>query len=292
VTTLQLVSSQAPAAAQRERRRAELAAFLRSRRGRLSPQDFGLPAGLRRRTPGLRREEVAQLAGVGVTWYTWLEQGRPIHASVQVLEAVARTLRLDPAECEHLFLLAEVPVPARAAAPETVSTALREIVDSLDPTPAYVLNSRYDVLVRNGAHRRLIWAWTPKPCCERTNVLWCLFTEPDARHRFVNFDEEVPKTVAMLRASFGRHVGEPAWTSFIEELSAASPLFAEMWARQDVAGAGSAHTKHFRHPQVGVLRFTTTSLAVSDMPECRLVVFTPADDETRAKIAEINEAVF
>jgi transcriptional regulator with XRE-family HTH domain len=269
-----------------ERRRTELADFLRARRARLTPQDLGLLPGLRRRTPGLRREEVAQLAGVGVTWYTWLEQGRPIHASPQVLDAVARTLRLDAAEREHLFLLAEAPVPAATAGPAGVSDALREIVASLEPTPAYVLNSRYDVLVSNEAHRRLVWHWDAESTCSRRNVLWCLFTEPDARARFVNFDDEVPKTVAMLRASFGRHVGEPAWTQFIDELSAASPEFAQMWARHDVAGS-STRTKHFLHPAVGVIRFTTTSLAVADMPECRLVVFTPADDESRARIAKV-----
>jgi len=270
-----------------ERRRAELTDFLRARRARLTPLDVGLLPGLRRRTPGLRREEVAQLAGVGVTWYTWLEQGRPIHASTQVLDAVARTLRLDTAEREHLYLLADVPAPAAPPGATGVSDALREIVESLDPTPAYVLNSRYDVLACNDAHRRLIWHAGDEPCCDRKNVLWCLFTHPGSRTRFVNFDEEVSKTVATLRASFGRHVGEPAWIQFIDELSAASPAFVEMWSRHDVSGAG-ARTKHFLHPELGLIRFSTTSLAVSDMPECRLVVFTPADDESRARIANVR----
>lgn len=133
-----------------QRRRPELAAFLRSRRARVTPADVGMPPGLRRRTPGLRREEVAQLSGVGVTWYTWLEQGRPINASAQVLDAVARTLRLDQPEHEHLYHLAEVPYePEREGPVQTVGEEIQGIIDALDPRPAAVYNSRYDILATN-----------------------------------------------------------------------------------------------------------------------------------------------
>src|SRR5947208_3743334 len=127
-------------------RRAELAAFLRSRRERITPEEVGLPPGLRRRTSGLRREEVAQLAGVGVTWYTWLEQGRPINASVQVLDAIARTLRLDPPEREHLYRLAEVPAVPDPAATDILPPEIQPILDSMALVPAAVYNGRYDVL--------------------------------------------------------------------------------------------------------------------------------------------------
>src|ERR1700728_3207923 len=129
------------------RRREELGKFLRARRARLAPEDFGMPVGSRRRTPGLRREELALLAGVGVTWYTWLEQGRQINASTQVLDAVARTLRLDRVEREHLYRLAEAtPVRTqceRSVVPETI----REIMYSLEPLPATLINSRFDILM-------------------------------------------------------------------------------------------------------------------------------------------------
>src|SRR5450432_573999 len=131
-----------------ELRRSELAAFLRSRRERITPQDVGLPPGLRRRTAGLRREEVAQLAGVGVTWYTWLEQGRRINASVQVLDAVARTLKLDQAEHQHLYRLADVPdASADGAPPEcpSITGDIQGILDGLSPLPATVMNERFDV---------------------------------------------------------------------------------------------------------------------------------------------------
>ncbi len=263
-------------------RRTELAAFLRARRSRISPADVGLPPGMRRRTPGLRREEVAQLAGVGLTWYTWLEQGRPIRVSVQVLDAVARALRLDHAELEHLYRLSDIPIAPPDVVVETVPPAAREILDSLDPLPAALLNSRFDVLASNEAHEDLFWQWHTMPC-ERRNTLWCCFVEPDARRRLLNFDEEMPRVVATLRASFAQHLREPAWTSFIRRLSAASPEFAKLWARHDVANPES-RTKQFMDPDAGLLRLRSTSLAVVDMPEARIVVYTPADDLTRERL--------
>src|SRR6478736_3610635 len=144
----------------RQVRRSELAAFLRSRRERISPEDVGLPPGTRRRTAGLRREEVAQLAGVGVTWYTWLEQGRPINASVQVLDAVARVLQLDTTEREHLYRLAGIPfVREPGSDEEVVGKEVLGILHSLDPLPAVVFNSRYDVQASNETYRAL-WPLT------------------------------------------------------------------------------------------------------------------------------------
>jgi transcriptional regulator with XRE-family HTH domain len=270
-------------------RRDELAQFLRARRARLSPQDVGLPPGFRRRTAGLRREEVAQLAGVGVTWYTWLEQGRPINASVQVLGAIARTLRLDNAEHDHLLRLADIHTLPTESELATVPAAVIEVVTSLEPTPAFLINARYDVLAYNDAHRALVRDWHTVPC-ERRNVLWCCFTEPDVRSRFVNFDDEAPLIVATLRAAYAQHLNEPAWTEFVRSLSARSPEFAEMWARHDVARPGT-RVKHFRHPVAGELRLASTSLAVSDMPEHRIVVYTPADDETRRRLPLTRETV-
>src|ERR1700688_4352958 len=146
-----------------EQRRAELGRFLRARRARLSPGDFGMPRGSRRRTPGLRREEVASLAGVGVTWYTWLEQGRQINASTQVLDAVARTLRLDRAAREHLYRLAEATPLRTECERKTVPETIREIVHSLDPLPASLINSRFDHLLSNNASEELFWDWHSLP---------------------------------------------------------------------------------------------------------------------------------
>ncbi|MER6786159.1 helix-turn-helix transcriptional regulator [Streptomyces sp. NPDC000658] len=245
-----------------------------------------MPPGLRRRTPGLRREEVAQLSGVGVTWYTWLEQGRPINASPQVLDAVARTLRLDPPEREHLYHLAEVPF---ASAPEalvqSVGPEIRGIIDALAPRPAVVYNSRYDILAANAVYRDLFIA----PAVERAapvpaNALWRLFTVREEDCPLLFRDKELPVMVATLRASYGLHAGEPVWEDFIGELSRASPLFARLWASGDVAEPGP-RVKAFRHERVGELRMTSTSLSINGMPECRIVVYTPDDEETARRTA-------
>src|SRR6266702_2599139 len=171
-------------------RRGELAAFLRSRRERITPEDVGLPGGHRRRTAGLRREEVAQLAGVGVTWYTWLEQGRPINASIQVLEAVARTLRLDQAEREHLYRLADIPGAASAggASAEScpqVAPEVQRILDSLSPLPASVLNERFDLLAWNEPYAAL-WPGVVGAAPGERNTLWQCFTYPDCCNPYVN----------------------------------------------------------------------------------------------------------
>src|SRR4249919_2735830 len=168
-----------PEASGKMERRHELAAFLRSRRERITPEDAGLPGGYRRRTAGLRREEVAQLSGVGVTWYTWLEQGRPIRASVQVLEAVARTLQLDPIERRHLFRLAEVPDTTH---PDESGPVLRPqvqvILDGLNPMPVSVLTERFDILAWNAAYEVLFPRTAEVPAAER-NTLLQAFTRPE-----------------------------------------------------------------------------------------------------------------
>ncbi|MEU2558597.1 helix-turn-helix transcriptional regulator [Streptomyces longispororuber] len=272
----------------RPRRRAELAAFLRGRRARVTPADVGMPPGPRRRTPGLRREEVAQLSGVGVTWYTWLEQGRPINASAQVLDAVARTLRLDRAEREHLYHLAEVPcAPRYEAAAETVGQEIQGIIDALDPHPAVIYNARYDVLATNPAYRDL-FVIPEIEAIGVPNVLWSLFVVPERYCPVVFRDSELPVMVATLRGAYGRHVGEPAWEKFVRDLSAASPHFARLWASGDVIPPGP-RVKTFRHAAVGELRMTSVSLSVNGMPECRIVAYTPDDEETGHRVLRLRE---
>src|ERR1700751_2221382 len=191
-----------------ERRRAELGEFLKARRAQLRPGDFGMPPGSRRRTPGLRREEVALLAGVGVTWYTWLEQGREINASTQVLDAVATTLRLDRAEREHLYRLAEATPTLAGTMRGPVPEEGCQIVRSLDPLPASLSNGRFDLLVANDAYEELFWEWHSMPCVHR-NTLWCCATEPAARAKFPQYDQELRYLVARLRTADARHVGAP-----------------------------------------------------------------------------------
>jgi transcriptional regulator with XRE-family HTH domain len=268
-------------------RRSELAAFLRSRRERITPEEVGLPPGLRRRTSGLRREEVAQLAGVGVTWYTWLEQGRPINASVQVLDAIARTLRLDPPEREHLYRLADVPDPATAngaspACPK-ITPELQEILDSLTPLPASIINERFDLLAWNAAYAAM-WPGMVNAAPADRNTLWMVFTHPGCCHPYVNREEQLSSLVAQLRGAYGRHLGEPAWTSFVARLQAASTQFTQLWAEQHVA-SNMTYLKIFRHPAHPRMAMTTTSLAVLSLPGTRMVVYNPADDGCRQAVA-------
>ncbi|MFF4396806.1 helix-turn-helix transcriptional regulator [Streptomyces sp. NPDC001480] len=271
-----------------QRRRPELAAFLRSRRARVTPADVGMPPGLRRRTPGLRREEVAQLSGVGVTWYTWLEQGRRINASPQVLDAVARTLRLDQPEREHLYRLAEVPFDPGPEQPvQTVGPEIQALIDALDPLPATVYNSRYDVLATNPPYRDLfVVPDSLGPAVP--NVLWALCVLPEEVCPVVQRERELPTMVATLRSSYGRHVGEPAWEDFVRALSAASPRFAELWANGEVIQPGR-RVKTFRHEAVGEVRMTSLSLSIDGMPECRIVTYTPESEEERTKLALLRE---
>lgn len=263
-------------------RRTELAAFLRACRSRISPEAVGMPPGPRRRTPGLRREEVAQLAGVGITWYTWLEQGRRINASEQVIESIARSLKLDAAERAHLFQLAEVR-PSRSDPGSCLPEEVQDILDALNPLPANVTTARYDLLAWNQTYKALFPGVVNTPG-HRANSMWCAFMIPDCCNPFVNRERELPKMVAMLRAGYGRHIGEPEWESFLAELRLASPEFNELWAHQQVAAPGSME-KIFRHQAVGELRMTTTSLYVVTAPDTRIVVYAPQDEQTRERIA-------
>ena len=265
-----------------ELRRAELGQFLKARRALLSPADFGLPRGSRRRTPGLRREELALLAGVGVTWYTWLEQGRQINASTQVLDAVARTLQLDRAEREHLYRLAEATPLRTECERSAVPEAIREIVHSLEPLPATLINSRFDILMSNAAAEELFWEWHTLPCVHKNN-LWCVVTEPSARDKFPEYDDQVRYMVARLRAAYSSHLGDQDWEEDIRRLAGLSREFAELWERHEVAEPEPRVTTYL-HPAAGPLTFAVSELNVPDLPEARILVYTPRDDGTRAAL--------
>jgi transcriptional regulator with XRE-family HTH domain len=270
-----------------ERRRVELGKFLRTRRARLTPAEFGMPEGSRRRTPGLRREELALLAGVGVSWYTWLEQGREINVSTQVLDALARTLKLDRAERWHMYVLAEAVPVAVSTGRCAVTEAMTEILHSLDPLPAVVLNARFDMLAENDAYRDLFRHWHSLPCIHR-NSMWCTLTEPSARDKHPQYEETVRFQVARFRAAYARHVGDPDWEEDIRRLSSLSSEFAELWALHEVAEFQPS-IRTFIHPVAGPLTFTTSELQVPGNAEGHLAVYTPADDETRKQLPLTRE---
>ena len=261
-------------------RRDQLAEFLRQRRESTSPESVGLPAGGRRRTPGLRREEVSQLAGVGLSWYTWLEQGRAITPSAQVLDALARVLDLDPPEHAHLFALAGVAVPAAAAPyPTEAPPELVAVVEGLDPNPAYLLGPRTDVLVWNRAATRLHGTPTAAPDGV-PNLLWWLFTaEPEQRSPAR--DATARSTLARFRTEHGRRYGDPAFTALIAALLERSAAFRELWRRHEVLDA-QLGTKQAVHPELGPLALHHLQSVPTSHPDLRLTQFVPADERTRA----------
>ncbi|MFI2258864.1 helix-turn-helix transcriptional regulator [Streptomyces tubercidicus] len=267
-------------------RRGELASFLRLRRERITPADVGLPGGPRRRTPGLRREEVAQRAGVGVAWYTWLEQGRAINPSVQVLDAIARALLLGPAEREHLHRLAGVPgATARTPAEQPLPPEAQTILDALNPLPTGLVSASYDVLAFNDAYAALDPRMVLLPPADR-NVLWRLFTADEECRPLVDWEREVSFMVGQLRAEFGRRLHDPHWRAYIRKLSEASPLFVQMWARHDVT-APATHRKRFRTADGREVTITATGFTTTAVPDAKMWVYTPADGEAAQVIGEL-----
>ena len=268
-----------------EARRHDLAAFLRSRRERIAPEQVGLPMTGRRRTPGLRREEVAQLAAVGVTWYTWLEQGRDIQVSAQVLAAVARALLLDPSERAHLFTLAGAEDPAPVTECPSVTPSVRLVLDQLAPYPAAVVNSRYDILAHNAPYSALVGDLRELPVEER-NLMWLAFTPSRFREVLIDYRTERIGMVARFRAAMADHSAEPAWKALLARLRKASPDFEEEWQRHEVMGPGNG-IKRFLVPGVGLLRCSYTNFWLGPRLGTRLVSYTPLDDETRVLMDEL-----
>jgi transcriptional regulator with XRE-family HTH domain len=270
-------------------RRRELGAFLRNRRERVQPEDVGLRSSRRRRTPGLRREEVAQLAGVGVTWYTWLEQGREINPSAQVLDAIARTLQFDSHEQSHLFTLAGIATTTVAAQCIELCPTVQPLLDQLEPFPACVLNDRLDLLAYNRVYASFFEGLDAIPVEDR-NLLWLTFTDAAWRRPIVDWDESVGNLVAEYRAAMARHLDEPAWKLLVARLHRASPEFRAFWERHDVQSVVSRR-KRALHPTAGLLSVEYTNLWLGERHGTRIVAFTPADERTRKRLDALHASL-
>lgn len=271
-------------------RRRELGAFLRSRRERLAPEQVGLPRGRRRRTPGLRREEVAHLSAVGVTWYTWLEQARDIQVSPQVLDALARALLLDPSERSHLFALAgAMDRTPGAECNGVVSEPLRQMLTQLEPFPACVQNPRYDVLAYNRTYGKLLCDLDALPYEDR-NCLWLTFMDPQWRAALVDREETQRLMTANFRAAMAAHVGDPLWKALLGRLQQESEEFREVWDRHEVVQPAT-RIKRFRHPRVGLLHFNPTRLWLGGSQSARMGVYVPHDEETQQRVERLGALV-
>ena len=253
-------------------RRSEFGDFLRSRRAKLNPKSVGLPDRRRRRAPGLRREEVAELAGIGVDWYIRLEQGRAVNPSVTTIDALARALRLSKVEHAHLRALASG-ANRRAFTLETVPAALRNLVESLNQ-PAYITGRRWDLLAWNKVAGDLFGF--DRLAEEDRNILVYVLLNPATRRVFgSSWTEEAKRIVARFRATHDLWAGDPAFVELLTRLRSGSPEFAEWWEAHDIGG-GAGGVKRLRHPKKGLIRLAHASFQANDDPDLKLIIYTPA----------------
>jgi transcriptional regulator with XRE-family HTH domain len=252
-----------------------LGTYLRDRRARLDPASFGLPL-TRRRTPGLRREEVAQRANVSATWYTWLEQGRGGSPSADVLDRIARALLLTDIEREHLFLLAlGRPPEVEYRAPERVSPRLQRVLDALEFSPAYVKTPMWDIVAWNHAATVILTDYGALPVDQR-NILRLMFTTAHARSRNPEWHSVVRYIVAAFRADVARAGAAKNVQSLVDELCRASDEFKRLWADHDVRRTYDEGPKRMRHPKAGLLALDISSFAVDGRSDLDLVIYTAA----------------
>ncbi|WP_223069168.1 helix-turn-helix transcriptional regulator [Paenibacillus caui] len=256
----------------------ELADFLQTRRKRLSPQEAGLKSDLtRRRTPGLRREEVAALSGISLTWYTSLEQGRPIRVSEQVLESLSRTLKLDRDEKSYLFALAGLRVNSESKEhhgnDDAISPSLRLILQELHRFPAYIMGSRWDIVAWNGIAGEIFGYDDDMTDLER-NVVWRMFIKEEYRQLFRHWEYIAKGMLAQFRNFYGKFADDPWFTDLVELLSESSQEFRTWWPQHEVLNTPEG-SKELYHPELGVLDMDYSSFMLAEDQRMILTVFTP-----------------
>ncbi len=269
--------------------RAQLSEFLKSCRGRLSPATVGLPTGGRRRTPGLRREDVAALAGLSATWYTWLEQGRDVRASDRVLESLSRTLRLTAEERDYLFSLAQHrPAPLVTTKVDEVSPAVMRTLEALN-VPALVMTPRWDVVYWNRMMTialRDYGAMAP----EQRNLVKILLTCPENRADADDYEMMARRVLAKLRVDYSQAGGDPAFDSLIDEMNERSPMFRDLWHNPEIMGhSEGVHLE--RHRRLGGITFEHMSYLVEGAPTLRVVIYAPHGPESASKVAELAKGL-
>jgi len=272
-----------------ERQRARLLGeFLKSRREKLSPAAAGLPDGYgRRRTPGLRREEVAQLAHVSTTWYTWLEQGRASAPSRQVLDSIARALNLSDDEHRHLLHLAgvDLPVPKKAPPLEQMLGELQRVVDQI-AYPAFIATDRTEVLVWNGAASRVICDFSAiEP--EDRSMVWLTFMHEPLRRSIADWESYARYTAAVVRGRYDKNLDDPEFRRLIDRMLCASPEFKALWSTRDIAEKTLRHIR-IDHPEAGPLNFHIHSFSqVNGNAHAHCCIYSPADEETGVRLHRI-----
>jgi len=271
-------------------RRTELKAFLRSRRAALAPEVCGFQRGKRRLTPGLRREEIAALADVGVTWYTWLEQGRPINVSAMAIGRISQALRLSPTDETYLFSLAGLDRTDEQNPDSTVSPAIRSIID-LYEGPAFVLSPLTDVLAFNSIADNL-YDFNPLQGRFACNHLWAMFTNPARRRLYVDFDDCIPRFLGLVRMNYASRIGDPNFEGFIAELSNASPEFARLWTERRTSSFAPPVSTRMSHPAFGQISVHSTRFPIDAADGSVIVFLAPADTLTRDVFRSVAQAGF
>jgi transcriptional regulator with XRE-family HTH domain len=272
--------------------RHQLAAFLRARRAALRPQDVGLPQGVNRRhTPGLRREEVAQLAGISVSWYTRLEQGKDVQLSTKALAHVAGALQLTPTQREYLVTLARGdPLAGQPARAPSVGATLQDVLDAQGDNPAYLIDGALNLLAWNQA-AITVFGFAEDPAAapaEERNLLWLIFTG-DARTWLVDRERHAKLLLAQFRDASRHLVNDPWFGRFVEQLTQRSQEFADWWSRYDVERVQETE-KVIQHPAVGQLTLRQTVLqVVDDSRALYLILYTPASEtDTAEKLQKLT----
>lgn len=265
----------------------ELARFLKTRRARLSPEQAGLPNTGRRRTPGLRRSEVAQLAWISVDWYTRLEQGRDIQVSTQVLDNIASALQLNPTERQHLYLLALQQLPTDLTQTTSfISPMLQNFLDQQGTSPALVMDQQLNIVAWNKASKLIYGDYEAMSQRDR-NALWRTFNSPYIRQLLQeNWEAHARHRLAQFRANYGKFTGDPGWIALIDELYAISEPFRTWWQEHDVV-IGPEGKKINYHPAVGRLEFDQLSFLVSNAPHLTVIINMPSNEETITRIQEL-----
>ena len=264
----------------------QLGTYLRGRRAKLDPAALGFPSE-RRRTLGLRREEVAQRANISPTWYTWLEQGRGGAPSADVLDRIARALMLTDIEREHLFLLGlGRPPEARYRKSDGVTPRLQRVLDALDPSPAVIRTATWDVLAWNRAATVMLIDYGSLPP-ERRNILRFIFLDPRARSAQYDWESVARFALGSFRVDAARAGAAAEVESLVEDLCRLSPEFRAMWRDNDVPAPHGEAVKHIRHPALGSLAFEYSAFAVDGRPDLSMVVYNPATAEDAERIQSL-----
>ena len=262
----------------------ELGNFLKTRRAKISPSQVGISEGLRRRTPGLRREEVAYIAGIGLTWYTWLEQGRAIQVSAEVIESLSRVLMLDEQERIHLYTLARQALPTDIHSyQETVSPMLQHVLDNLTLSPSFIMDTRWNIIAWNKA-ASVVFTDFSKINVSKRNMVWMMFNNADYKKLFIDWEFHAQGMLARFRSTTGQYIEDPWLVKFIEDLKEESEKFNLWWSRHDVQRNSEIYKK-LKHPIVGELVFEFSSFDVSDNSNLNLIVNTPfSETDTDIKV--------